>query len=96
MSQRMTALLIMLIPGIMSVYGVKLMRDAIFTTFEINGFSWGMFSLGLLLFLAGITFIGGFIAYRDRKRKYGPRFKDDLSEDLNEGQRLNENRREDD
>jgi hypothetical protein len=37
---------------------------------------WGKLLLGLILFAAGVAFIGGWIFFRDRKRNYvAPRFK---------------------
>lgn len=79
--QRIVALLIMLIPGVVAIYGWTLMREAFFTTFDPNGFHWWTFLLGLLLFLLGLAFIGGFIRHRDKKRNYRPRFTDDLDEE---------------
>ncbi|WP_034680556.1 DUF2627 family protein [Caldalkalibacillus mannanilyticus] len=81
--QRLIALLIVVIPGFLSVWGWKIMRDAIVNpALDPNlGFSWGLFSLGLLLFIFGIAFVGGFIFYRDRKRKLvQPRFRNDLDD----------------
>ncbi|WAA11410.1 DUF2627 domain-containing protein [Fervidibacillus halotolerans] len=67
---RLIALIILVIPGIVSAYGVKLMRDAIFSELS-NPFSsiWIQFLFGFLIFLAGVFFIGGFIYRRDKKRK---------------------------
>lgn len=69
--QRSIALVIMIIPGILGIYGWKLMRDTIMDTLEpeIAFFHWGYFILGLSLFILAIVFIGGFIFYRDKKRK---------------------------
>lgn len=75
--QKLVALLIMVIPAAIAVYGIKLMRDAFFYSFspETNGFLWGTFALGLLLFLIPVSFIGGFILHHDRKRnRVQPRF----------------------
>lgn len=69
--QRITALLIMVIPGVLGMYGWKLMRDTIMNNMldpDIS-FHWGLFILGLFLFLLALLFIGGFIFYRDKKRK---------------------------
>jgi hypothetical protein len=70
------------IPGALGVYGWKLMRDALFTFFDTDmGFQWPLFLLGLLLFLLGVAFVGGFIFYRDRKRRLvQPRFRNDIDE----------------
>ncbi|WAA10469.1 DUF2627 domain-containing protein [Fervidibacillus albus] len=67
---RLIALIILIIPGIIASYGVKLMRDALFHEFS-HPFSvlWLQFFIGLALFVAGVLFIGGFIYRRDKKRK---------------------------
>ncbi|MFD1850574.1 DUF2627 domain-containing protein [Oceanobacillus bengalensis] len=68
---RIFALVILLIPGGLAVYGIKLMRDAIFAEYLSLFFKAGIqFIAGLLLFIFGFAFIGGFIVYRDRKNKY--------------------------
>jgi polyferredoxin len=74
--QRMIALIILLIPGILAVLGIKWMRDTFFGILHpLIPFLWLQFLLGLLLFLIGLGFIGGFILHRDRKRnKVQPRF----------------------
>jgi hypothetical protein len=79
--QRTIAVIIMLIPAIAGIYGVKLMRDAVFTAFEPGGFSWWMMLSGFFLFVLAVVFIGGFVRYRDKKRNYRPKFNDDLSEE---------------
>ncbi|MET3682422.1 hypothetical protein ABID56_000501 [Alkalibacillus flavidus] len=67
---RLLALIIMIIPGVIAAYGMKLMRDAFFgqvaAIFFNNVFL--QFIGGLALFIGGIGFIGGFIVHRDRKR----------------------------
>lgn len=67
--QRLIALLILAIPGAGSVYGVKIMRDSIFDYFNpaIGQFPWLKFFGGLLLFLAGMAFIAGYIFNREKK-----------------------------
>ncbi|MDN4074687.1 MULTISPECIES: DUF2627 domain-containing protein [Fictibacillus] len=67
--QRLIALLIMVIPGILGVVGIKLMRDVLFGILH-NGFGalWLQFFAGFILFVFGLAFVGGFIFYRDRKR----------------------------
>lgn len=68
---RVLALIVLLAPGIVAVYGIKLMRDAIFSEFYPILLNAGFqFVVGLLLFVLGFAFIGGFIVYRDRKNKY--------------------------
>ena len=74
------ALLILVIPGAMAVYGWTMMRDAIFSTFG-ESFEWLHFILGLFLFIISLAFVGGFIFYRDKKRKkVQKRFLDDLDD----------------
>ena len=66
---RIIALLIMVIPGAIAVYGVKLMRDMVFgIASPLFPWLWLQFLGGLILFLGGLAFIAGFIFYRDRKR----------------------------
>lgn len=84
--QRFIALFIMVIPGLIGVYGVKLMRDALFTAFDPNeaGFRWELFAGGLVLFLIGVVFVAGFIFYRDRKKRLVQkrfRFKNDIDDE---------------
>lgn len=73
---RFIALAIMVIPGLIAALGIKLMRDMFFAILhppipEL----WMQFVLGLLLFILGLAFIGGFIFRRDNKRnKTQPRF----------------------
>lgn len=73
---RLIALVIMVIPGILAAYGIKLMRDMLFGILQPPfPFLWLQFLAGLLFFLSGLAFIGGFILHRDRKRnKVQPRF----------------------
>ncbi len=66
---RIIALLILVVPGIAGVVGIKLIRDSlfgivhpIFPNFIIE------LMAGILMFLVGFGFVGGFIFYRDRKR----------------------------
>lgn len=66
---RLIALLILVIPGIIAVYGIKLIRDALFGEFHPIFLHIGLQGLaGLLFVIGGIAFIGGFILHRDRKR----------------------------
>jgi hypothetical protein len=66
--QRLIAILLMCIPGGMSVYGWTLMRDILFHTAAGEPFGYLPFSIGLILFLLGLSIVGGFIYYRDKKR----------------------------
>ncbi|SFF54646.1 Protein of unknown function [Halobacillus alkaliphilus] len=66
---RIIALLLLATPGIIAVYGIKLMRDALFGEFHPIFFHIALQgAAGLLFFLGGLAFIGGFILHRDRKR----------------------------
>lgn len=73
---RFIALMILIIPIIIAGYGIKLMRDTIFQLLNSPYPNLSLqFLIGFLLFLAGLSFIGGFIFYRDRKNgKIAPRF----------------------
>lgn len=73
---RLIAVVILVVPGIVAAYGFIMMKDAVFESFGPAMMSWGKLLLGVLLFMAGVFFIGGWIFYRDRKRNYvAPRFK---------------------
>ncbi|PMC39552.1 DUF2627 domain-containing protein [Bacillus sp. UMB0899] len=66
---RIIALIIMVIPGLIAAYGIKLMRDMTFGILQPPiPYLWVQFMLGLLFFLGGLSFVAGFIFYRDRKR----------------------------
>lgn len=68
---RIIAVLVLVIPGIISAYGIKLMRDSLFDELYPVFFYLGIqFFGGFILFAGGIAFIGGFIVHRDRKRQY--------------------------
>lgn len=67
--KRIIALIILLIPGYLAALGITLMRNMTFGILQAPfPFYWLQFLIGLLLFIGGIAFIGGFILYRDRKR----------------------------
>ncbi|WP_339228072.1 DUF2627 family protein [Oceanobacillus sp. FSL K6-2867] len=67
---RFLAILLLFIPGVIAAIGIKLMRDTIFDEFYAYFFYPGIqFTIGLLLFILGLLFLGGFIIYRDRKRQ---------------------------
>lgn len=80
---RFIAILILVIPGLMAAYGFLAMKDSLFDYFSAHGndgvmpeLAWGKLLLGIVLFLAGVAFIGGWIFFRDRKRNYlQPRFR---------------------
>jgi hypothetical protein len=76
--QRLIAVLILVIPGVAGTYGWILMKETIIDSMgpEI-AFSWLRFLLGLILFLFGVAFIGGWMFFRDRKRNYvQPKFRE--------------------
>ncbi|MCD5323499.1 MULTISPECIES: DUF2627 domain-containing protein [Pontibacillus] len=65
---RFTAMLILFIPGALAVLGFKLMRDSLFgIVHPLLLQVWVQFAFGLIAFLGGLAFIGGFILYRDKK-----------------------------
>ena len=74
---RIIALIVLLIPGALAAYGIKLMRDMVFGLLQSPfPFLWLQFLAGLILFLLGLGFVAGFILHRDRKKnKVQPRFK---------------------
>mgnify|MGYP001216080534 CR=1 FL=1 len=66
---RFIAVLLLFIPGVIGAYGIKLMRDALFADvyiFLVNETI--QFIVGLILFILGFGFVGGFIFHRDKKR----------------------------
>nr|WP_295972328.1 DUF2627 domain-containing protein [uncultured Bacillus sp.] len=66
---RILALVILLLPGLIAAAGVKLMRDMVFgILYKPIPFLWLQFLIGLAMFLAGVWFIAGFILHRDRKK----------------------------
>ncbi|MFC7394155.1 DUF2627 domain-containing protein [Scopulibacillus cellulosilyticus] len=73
---RFIALLIIVIPGAVAAIGIKLMRDTLFDYLNAPfPWIWLQFVSGLIFALVGITFIGGWIYYRDKKRNYSYREK---------------------
>lgn len=75
---RLLALLVLVIPGFLAGFGIKLMRDMLFGILQPPfPFLWLQFLSGLILFIGGLSFVAGFIFYRDRKNnKVQNRFKD--------------------
>lgn len=79
---RFIAILLLVIPGLIATYGFLEMKDAVYDYFsslaneEIEStFQWIKFILGLIFFMIGVGFVGGWIFFRDRKRNYvAPRF----------------------
>lgn len=68
--QKIVALLILVIPAILAGVGVKLMRDSMFGVLN-DPFTMiaVQFIVGLVLSIAGIWFIGGYILHREQKNK---------------------------
>ncbi|RDW19143.1 DUF2627 domain-containing protein [Oceanobacillus arenosus] len=67
---RIIALLLLFIPGIVTVFGIKMMRDSLFADFYPIFINPGIqFVVGLLFTIGGIAFLGGFVIYRDRKKE---------------------------
>ncbi len=66
---RIIALLIIAIPGFIAMYGIKLMRDAMFSILNppLPSIS-TQFLLGFVMFCGGLYFVSGFIFRRDKKR----------------------------
>ncbi|MNB77353.1 hypothetical protein D3C75_240380 [compost metagenome] len=81
---RFCAILILVIPGLLAMKGFLMMKDDLFNYLSMHGddrvtpvFAWLHFGGGLLLFAAGMSFLGGWILTRDRKKNYvGPRFRE--------------------
>jgi hypothetical protein len=66
---RLIALLLLVTPGIIAVYGIKLIRDTLFGEFHDVFFHIAIQGLlGVLFVVGGLAFIGGFILHRDKKR----------------------------
>jgi len=74
--QKLVALLIMVIPAGIAMFGIKLIRDAFFDSMAPDiGFLWGKLILGILCFAIPMTFIAGFILHHERKKnRVQPRF----------------------
>lgn len=74
--QKLVALMIMVIPAAIAMYGIKLIRDAFFYSFAPDTtFLWGKLVAGILCFGIPISFIAGFILHHERKKnRVQPRF----------------------
>lgn len=67
---RIIAFLLLILPGIVSVIGVKIIRDSFFQIiYWPFTLLWLQMIVGFFLFLFGLSIIGGFIYHRDKKRK---------------------------
>lgn len=66
---RFLAFIVLLIPGILAAYGIKLMRDTLFNKLlEPFPALWLQFVLGTIFVVLGIGFFAGFLLNRDRKK----------------------------
>lgn len=66
---RIIAITILFIPGVLAAFGIKLMRDALFLQIYPLLINAGLqFIVGLILFILGVGFIGGYVVHRDRKK----------------------------
>ena len=67
--QRIIALIILVLPALLAVFGIKLMRDMVFGILHYPIPSLFLqFVVGLLFLGIGLSFVAGFVFYRDRKR----------------------------
>ncbi|MCM3637459.1 MULTISPECIES: DUF2627 domain-containing protein [Bacillales] len=66
---RMAAFIVLLIPILITAGGIKLMRDSLFgIQFAPFPFIWLQFTVGFLMFGAGLAFFAGFLLRRDRRK----------------------------
>lgn len=66
---RFIAVLLIFIPGVIGAFGIKLMRDALFSdVYSLLINETVQFIFGFILFILGFGFVGGFIFHRDKKR----------------------------
>src|SRR5690625_2004862 len=66
---RIIAVIILFIPGVIGVFGIKLMRDALFSDFYSIFFHIGIqFVIGFIMFIGGLDFIGSFLYNRYKKK----------------------------
>ncbi|HSI65994.1 MAG TPA: DUF2627 domain-containing protein [Planococcus sp. (in: firmicutes)] len=66
---RLLAFIVLLIPGILAAYGIKMMRDTLFNhLLAPYPALWVQFTLGTLFVVLGIGFFAGFLLHRDRKK----------------------------
>lgn len=75
MMARLAALIVLLIPGILAAFGIKLMRDTFFGIHILPFALWVQFICGIVFTVVGLGFFAGFLLNRDRKNgKVAPRF----------------------
>ncbi|WP_026906640.1 DUF2627 domain-containing protein [Paucisalibacillus globulus] len=76
---RLIAVILIFIPGVIAAIGIKLMRDTLFDEFHpIFLHTSVQFAAGLILFIGGLAFLGGFIIHRDRKKQLEKKEKKEL------------------
>jgi hypothetical protein len=67
---RIIAWLILIVPGILAGIGIKWMRDSFFDQLAYYfPYLWMQLIAGVLAFGLGIYFIGGFIFFREKKKR---------------------------
>lgn len=67
---RIIAVIVMFTPGVIGAFGIKLMRDALFADVSPIFFNEIVqFIIGFIMFAIGLTFVGGFIYHRDKKKQ---------------------------
>lgn len=67
---RIFAVIVMFTPGVIGAFGIKLMRDALFADVSPIFFNEIVqFIIGFIMFAIGLTFVGGFIYHRDKKKQ---------------------------
>lgn len=75
---RIIAAILLFVPGIICAIGIKLMRDSLFAEVHPWLYHEGIqFIVGLILCIGGLSFVGGFIYHRDRKRQLLKKYKQD-------------------
>ncbi|MGA8941763.1 MAG: DUF2627 family protein [Thermoactinomyces sp.] len=66
--ERIMAILIVCIPGLVAIFGWQWMQDILHNFFAGKPFDWLFFLGSMLLFLIGIAITASFIYYRDYKK----------------------------
>ncbi|CCQ95647.1 conserved exported hypothetical protein [[Clostridium] ultunense Esp] len=67
---RLIALLLILIPGLVAAFGWNLMKTSLIDSLADRHFPLFQFIGGLLLFAVGVFYLAGYIFYKDGKRRY--------------------------
>lgn len=65
--QRIVAIVIVCMPGLLAIYGITLLRDLIFEYIAGAAFQWLPFLGGLFCTSIGLYLIGSFLFYREKK-----------------------------